>query len=290
MKALFRYSVWDSLLLAITFFQLGLNIWLAITWDSRPLVQNLVFYPLGLFLFWYNGLVATHNFVHTPWFSSKALNNLYAAFNSSNLLSPITHYRDIHFNHHQYGDDRQDQQGQTQDHSSTFAYGKNGQREHVISYCGLAILRDDLIASFRQPRTKPEAAQLYVESGMCLLALLSYLLISWQFLLFFVVPMFYLGWFLVYLANYYEHFGATPEDRYANSTSHYGRLYNLLCCNEGYHQEHHLRPNVHWRQRPNIYQSLRPALDRAKRVILQYPPPFGFLHHWKRHWKTRVLS
>jgi fatty acid desaturase len=278
MKKLFRYSKWDSLLFAITIFHLGLNLWLAVTWTSRPWFINLLFYPIGLALFWYNGLVATHNFVHTPWFCSKALNNLAAAINSPNLLSPITHYRHIHFNHHQYGDDRLDAHGQTQDHSSTFAYGKNGEREHVLSYCALALIRDDLWASFRDHRSEP--VQLYVEFGMCLLAIVMYWLISWQFLLFYILPIFYFGWFLVYLANYYEHFGATPESRYADSTSHYGYLYNLLCCNEGYHQEHHLRPNVHWRQRPQIYQNFREALDKTSRVILRYPPPLGFIHHW----------
>lgn len=280
MKPVFRHSRYDGLLLAITFFQLGLNIWLALTWETRPLSSNYLFYPLCLFLFWYNGLVATHNFVHTPWFGSERLNNLYAAINSANLLSPITHYRNIHLNHHQYGDDRQDENRRTQDHSSTFAYGKNGQRENVLSYCALAVVRDDLLASFRQRKTRSEAIQLAVESGLCLLAIAGYLLISWKFFVFFVAPVFYWGWFLVYLANYYEHFGGTPENRYANSTSHYGRLYNFFCCNEGYHQEHHLRPNIHWRERPQTYQKLCKVLDVEERVILKYPPPFGFINRW----------
>jgi fatty acid desaturase len=277
MKTLFRYSVWDGLLLAITIFQLGLNLWLAYTWDSRPWLVNLLFYPPCLFLFWYNGLVTTHNFVHTPWFNSRVLNNLYAAINSPNLLSPLAHYRNIHFNHHQYEDDRQDENGQTQDHSSTFAYGENGQRENVLSYCALAIIRDDLFSSFQQCKKRSEALQIGVESGMCLLAITTYFLLSWKFFVFFVIPIFYFGWSLVYLANYYEHFGATPENRYANSTSHYGYWYNALCCNEGYHQEHHLRPNIHWRKRPQVYQDFREVLDREDRVILQYPPPLGFI-------------
>jgi fatty acid desaturase len=277
MKTLFRYSAWDGLLLAITIFQFGLNLWLAYTWESRPWSINLLFYPLCLFLFWYNGLVATHNFVHTPWFNSKVLNSLYAAINSPNLLSPLTHYRNIHFNHHQYGDDRQDENGLTQDLSSTFAYGKNGQRENVVSYCTLALIRDNLLLSFQQCKKWSDALQIGIESGMCLLAIATYLLLSWKFFVFFVIPIFYFGWCLVYLANYYEHFGAVPENRYANSTSHYGYLYNALCCNEGYHQEHHLRPNIHWRKRPQVYQYFREVLDREDRVILRYPPPFGFI-------------
>src|SRR5438552_2279352 len=33
-------------------------------------------------------------------------------------------------------------------------------------------------------------------------------------------------------------------------TSHYGRLYNLLFFNDGYHVEHHHRPAVHWHNLP----------------------------------------
>jgi fatty acid desaturase len=265
----------------MTTFQLVLNIWLAITWKSHTFLDYLLFYPLCLFLFWYNALVATHNFVHTPWFKSKLLNNIYAIVNSANLGSPVTHYRHIHFNHHRYGNDRQDAYGQTKDHSSTFAYGKNDQSENAIAYCALAIFRDDLAQSFRQAKMQKESIQLYFELSACLLAIIGYLLISWQFFLFFVIPIFYFGWFLTYLANYYEHFGAIPENSYANSTSHYGRIYNLLFCNEGYHQEHHLRPNIHWSERPKIYQSLRNELDNVERVILKFPPPLGFINRIK---------
>jgi fatty acid desaturase len=284
MKLLFRYSWWDSLPVAITFIQLILNIWLAATWESRSFLANLLFYPPYLFLFWYNALVATHNFVHTPWFTPKFLNRFYAIVNSVNLGSPITHYYHIHFNHHRYGNDRQDDQGRTQDYSSTFAYGKNDQSENVIRYCALAIVRDDLSETFRQVnqlrhRDRNDMVQLCLELGVCILAAIGYLLLSWKYLLCFAVPVFYCGWFLTYLANYYEHFGATPESQYANSTSYYGRIYNWLFCNEGYHQEHHLRPQIHWSQRPKIYRDLRQQLNSVDRVILNVPPPLGFLHH-----------
>lgn len=281
MRPLFKYSWWDSFPVAITLFQLLLNFWLAATWESRTFLHTLLLYPPCLLLFWYNALVATHNFVHTPWFKSKLLNNLYAIVNSANLGSPLTHYRSIHFNHHRYGNDRQDHQGRTQDHSSTFAYGEKGQSEHVIKYCALAIVRDDMTETFRQANRK-EIIQLRLEIGACIVVVLSYLLISWKYLVCFAIPIFYFGWFLTYLANYYEHFGAIPEDHYGNSASYYGRIYNLLFCNEGYHQEHHLRPQVHWSQRPKIYQDLHKQLDSVDRVILKFPPPLGFMHHQGR--------
>jgi len=46
------------------------------------------------------------------------------------------------------------------------------------------------------------------------------------------------------LHGHYEHAGGT--------TSHYGRLYNALCFNDGFHVEHHRHPGVPWRQLPSI--------------------------------------
>jgi hypothetical protein len=63
--------------------------------------------------------------------------------------------------------------------------------------------------------------------------------------LFFVtvyVPGYLAGLVLCAVQGHYEHAGAT--------TSHYGRVYNLLCFNDGYHVEHHAYPGVDWRTLP----------------------------------------
>ena len=87
------------------------------------------------------------------------------------------------------------------------------------------------------------------------------------------MPIFYSGWFLAHVENYYEHFGASPENRLANSVSYYGPIYNFLFCNEGYHQEHHLRPQMHWTSRPKVRQQL----ISTKKVVSKFPPLLGFL-------------
>jgi hypothetical protein len=51
-----------------------------------------------------------------------------------------------------------------------------------------------------------------------------------------------LGLCLCWLHGYYEHARGT--------TSHYGRVYNMLFFNDGYHVEHHAGGGVHWTQLP----------------------------------------
>lgn len=276
---IWRYTWRDGITLSVTLLQFGLNFWLAATWESRTLLQNLLFFPLCLFLFWYNGLVASHNFVHTPWFKSDLLNRCYMVLNSINIGLPQVHYYHEHLQHHRYGNDRQDQAGQTKDPTSTFACGQNGQHENVFAYCVLGLFRTDLLHSFDEIRKRGGARQLHLELAACFVALTIYLLLSWQYFVLLFIPTFYFGWVLEHLENYYEHFGGTPENRYANSTSYYGRIYNALFCNEGYHQEHHLRPNVHWTERPQTRRELQEGLDKADRVILRFPPTLAWLDH-----------
>jgi hypothetical protein len=72
----------------------------------------------------------------------------------------------------------------------------------------------------------------------------------WSFLLarhprFFLVtylPAYAAGLFLCWLHGYYEHARGT--------TSHYGKIYNFLFLNDGYHIEHHAHPGEHWTRLP----------------------------------------
>lgn len=56
------------------------------------------------------------------------------------------------------------------------------------------------------------------------------------------LPGFLIGLALCYLQGHYEHA--------RGAVSHYGRLYNALLFNDGYHVEHHARPAASWRELP----------------------------------------
>jgi fatty acid desaturase len=61
------------------------------------------------------------------------------------------------------------------------------------------------------------------------------------------IPGYLLGLGLCALHGYYEHAHGIA--------SYYGRLYNRLFLNDGYHTEHHANPAVHWSHLPNRYDA-----------------------------------
>jgi fatty acid desaturase len=175
-----RYTWRDGVPCAVTLFQLGLNLWLAATWDDRSLAQNLWFLPVCLLLFWYNGLVASHNFVHTAWFKSDLLNRSYAVLNSVNIGVPHSHYRLEHVKHHRWVNDRVGASGTTNDPTSTFACGTRGDHEHPFSYCFLGLFRMELRDSFQEIVRRDGGRQLAAEVVACLLGMAIYIGLSWH--------------------------------------------------------------------------------------------------------------
>ncbi len=85
------------------------------------------------------------------------------------------------------------------------------------------------------------------------------------------------GMFLCFLQGHFEHVRGV--------VSHYGKPYNLLFFNDGYHVEHHHRPGVHWTRLPHIAETASersrwPAvlrwleahpLDTLERLVLKSP-------------------
>ncbi len=83
---------------------------------------------------------------------------------------------------------------------------------------------------------------LVVETLAVLLLWGSLLALSPAFFLQSYLPGYAAGLFLCWLHGYFEHQRGT--------ISHYGKLYNTLFFNDGYHVEHHARPGTHWTELP----------------------------------------
>jgi fatty acid desaturase len=272
-----KYSGRDLALVGIAAGQFaGTTVW-AIAFDRLSLGWNIAAFAIITYTFYYNPVVVTHNFLHTPFFQRRWANRAFAIFNSANLFLPQVLYKYHHLIHHQYANDPM-RNGTTLDPSSTYRYGRNGRQEGFIRYCALSLFRDGTGSAYREAMRHGQGVQFGMELAAIVLVAAAWLAIDWRWVLVAYVPTFYFGWFLALLENYYEHHRASDqESRFADSVSYYGRWYNILMFNEGYHQEHHLKPHLHWSRRPDVRREHRGDFAKAGAHEARMPPLLGFL-------------
>lgn len=82
----------------------------------------------------------------------------------------------------------------------------------------------------------------YVETGVIAALWVGLASLNSHFFVSVYLPGFIVGLGLCHIQGHFEHARGT--------TSHYGRLYNLIFFNDGYHVEHHLRSSEHWTALP----------------------------------------
>jgi fatty acid desaturase len=298
---LWKYTPLDAALLALSVGHFVLTLSLAYSWERASLLGRAGGFALLVFMTVYNIIVVSHLFTHAPWFNSPLLNCLASALNSVNIGQSVQAYQLTHVrNHHRYSNDRKGPDGKTRDLSSTFQDGVGGEHASLFRYAflgaastlagvGRALLsvirlwrvgEQGLIslASKTPAKRESELRQVRLDRAAHFVALCLFLYVSWEWTLFCYLPAFYLALALVNVQNYYEHYGAAPGDSYADSVSYYGRLYNLLAFNDGHHQEHHLRPQAHWRTMPLVRRQHCDELGRTERVISPVPAILGVLH------------
>jgi hypothetical protein len=82
-----RHSAWDALLIGLSF---AYAAWL-LSAPSIPLIA------IGL---WWTANTVAHNFIHTPFFRSRAVNRTFSLFLSALMGIPQSLWRDRHLRHH----------------------------------------------------------------------------------------------------------------------------------------------------------------------------------------------
>lgn len=299
---IWKNTAWDGLLLGFSVLQLVVTTWLMAEWDEASTVMRIGSFGAIAIMTAYNIIVVSHLFTHVPWFESDRLNAAVSVLNSVNIGQSVQGYRLSHVrNHHRFNNDPKDPDGVTRDTSSTYRDGADGEHAPLLRYAlggawssilarggeMLALTRLWAVgeretailalATRRPERRGTELRQIQVDRAAHSVSLAVYATISWQWTLFCYLPAFFTALAMVNVQNYYRHFGGNPDSRSADSVSHYGRLYNLLTFNDGYHQEHHLSPTSHWTRMPVVNQKHRAQLDAQPRIVSPVPAMLGFL-------------
>jgi fatty acid desaturase len=300
---IWMYSARDAFLPLLGLAQLVSMALMAMKWEHFSLALRSGCLALLILMMTYNIIVITHLFTHTPWFQSHTMNSVASMLNSINIGQSAEAYKLTHVrNHHRYNNDQPGPEGDTNDLSSTYREGINGEHATLSQYAfggaastlvnvGRVLLSAtrlwrvgerehellELAAKSPAKRVR-ELRQIQLDRIAQFAGIGVFLALSWKWVLLCYLPAFYIVLALVNIQNYYEHFGAMPESRYADSVSYYGRLYNLLTFNDGYHQEHHLRPQAHWSTMPKVRSEHRDKLDQIQRVVSPVPAIVGFLH------------
>jgi fatty acid desaturase len=300
---IWKHSRWDFTMLALSIAQFVVTLFLALRWEGWSTLGRVASFMILTMMTVYNIIVVSHLFTHANWFNSPLLNRLVSVFNSINIGQSVQAYQLTHVrNHHRYNNDRKGPDGKTKDSSSTFRdapgdehvgalqYAVLGAVESLLSICRALFSITRLwrvgaheqellsLASKTSTRRERELRQIQLDRMGHFLALALFLALSWKWFLLCYLPAFFLSLALVNIQNYYEHYGALPENNYANSVSYYGRLYNLVTFNDGYHQEHHLRPLAHWTQMPKVRKECSNKLDHVERIISPVPALLGAFH------------
>lgn len=297
----FRHGRIDALLVTLSLGQFAATVALAAL-GPAGLWARIGSFALVTFMVTYSVIIVSHLFVHQPWFASWRLNAAASLLNSVNIAQSAQAYHLTHVrNHHRYNNDRKGADGSTLDVTSTFRHSRDDGhaplwRYLVFGLAGSAREFAGTVASLRRAcrvgadetflrelatrhpaRRAAELRQVQADRLAQLAFTVLLGVLSWQFLLFCYLPAIAVAFTLVNVQNYYRHYGARPETRYANSVSHYGRVYNRLTFNDGYHQEHHLRPTTHWSRLPMVAEQFGADFGADGRVVSPVPALVGFL-------------
>jgi fatty acid desaturase len=260
----FAHNRRDALLVGVALAQSAVLAYGALSFGAAPWGVSLALGLLSAFLICTNFMCVGHNFLHNPFFTSRRLNAAFSLFNSVLLGTPQTLHRIQHMHHHKYNNDAIDPEtGTTRDYTSTYRSGRPpGLEEPLLRYALLGYFRVDHRYLATEVARRKLAAQLAAEVSTMVLALAALAALNPAGLLGFYLPVWFLGNMITQAENYLEHHGAVPGDRRRDSVSSYGRLYNLAWFNNGYHQEHHYRPQTHWTRLPEVTPLLPPEGER----------------------------
>ncbi len=282
---LFAYTRWDAIPALAGLAHLGFFFSLWFLFPRAPLWAMLILGLLYAFLINANINGVSHNFIHNPFFRSPLLNRLFGVVESIACCFSQTYYDVVHMQHHKGNSDKQDEHGETTDWISIYRHGHDDEAENVWSYTFLSFFRDNPMAIGRELKKRGESevrwGNIELAAFICTLIAMSVVgsdgtILNWRFVVYFL-PFMYLGHCMSYLNGYYRHFGGNPDEPAAWGVSSYGKVYNWIFFNNGYHAEHHFRPKCHWTRSHDLYVQIQGLQRRVGTRVLSTPHMLGFL-------------
>jgi len=261
---IFAHDRRDSALVLLGLLQPVVLAWATLAFGRHSTGETLGLGALLVFWVCTNYQCIAHNFLHTPFFSARWLNSLFSVVNSLGLGIPQSLYRVHHLHHHKFNNDAVDPAtGTTRDQTSTYRYSTTPPAEEgILTYSLLGPFRSDVGFLVEGARRQGRIRLAALEGVALAVMALALAVLNFKGFLFFFMPVWYLGSCASLAENYLEHHGARPGSRLTDSVSSYGPVYNFIWFNNGYHQEHHFRPQMHWTQVPALRPQLPPSSER----------------------------
>jgi fatty acid desaturase len=281
-RPFFRYSAADALLVLSGIGIVALHFWTFLAFDSLPWWLLAVTFCAAAWSYCWNLQCISHNFIHNPYFTNRWLNRAFGVLEALAIGVPHLLYHHYHMNHHFGDNDRKGPNGTTRDWSSIYRHSRDDNPEPFWRYCLLGFFRVELGPVIRTlaKHGRGQLIQLGVETAAVGVFWVVMVAVNWRYFLFFYLPAYYLGWVLSYAEGYLEHYGCKPGNPFANSVSSYHRLYNLFWFNNGYHQEHHWDPKVHWTRMHELHEQIKFQMAANGTRTLKGPHMTAFLEDW----------
>jgi fatty acid desaturase len=291
-RPFFRYSAWDAI---PSLCGVGIVALIVVSFHFFNQLSWWLLVPAFSAVMWsycWNLQCISHNFIHNPYFTNEWLNRAYGVLETLALGVPHILYHHYHLNHHWGDNDMKGPDGSTRDWSSIYRYGKDNKPEGFLKYVFVSFFRVALKPVLQRVirHGRSHIAQCLVETVALAAFWAAMVLVNWRFFVYFYLPSYYFGWVLSYAEGYLEHYGCQPGNPFANSVSSYNGLYNFFWFNNGYHQEHHWDPKMHWTEMPGLHERLRIQLEANHTRILSGPHLTAFFEDWLKGRRAQLAQ
>jgi fatty acid desaturase len=199
--------------------------------------------PKGIICSW------NHHHQHTSVFSNKKANRVLEFFYALHT-GAVTNLWVLHHNlghHRHYLDQELDQSRWKKKCGNAMSYWRYSLEVTVTAY-----YRAWLVGN----KHKKQQKQFFI-FGLITLLILTVATIynPLNSILLFILPMI-ISLFLTSQATYKHHVGLDTKDKFAASYTDLNNFWNIMTGNLGYHTAHHVKPNEHWSNLPNVHAEM----------------------------------